>query len=256
MTLPVGHVQARRRGRWCRGARSRGCAARACRAASAAPGAVRSRAWTWVFSSTHSTTARVRRVQVEADDVADLVDELRVGGQLEVLDPMRLEPERPPDPGHRGLGHPASPWPSTGSTSASPSGGVLSSVVTIDRSTSSSVIVRGSPGRGSSASPSSRLADEPGPPLAHRRRAAPQLGGDVLVRLALRGGQHDPAPQRQRLRALRASRPPPSVSRSSSLSTIRAVGRPRRAIAPPSSPTTTTTRHTNRKFQRTKDSGH
>ena len=39
----------------------------------------------------------VWRRQVEPNDVADLVDELRVGGQLEGLGPVRLEGERAPD---------------------------------------------------------------------------------------------------------------------------------------------------------------
>src|ERR1035438_4977835 len=38
------------------------------------------------------------RVHVQADDVADLVDELRVRGQLPGLLQVRLQPERPPDP--------------------------------------------------------------------------------------------------------------------------------------------------------------
>lgn len=44
---------------------------------------------------------RIRRVQTQPDDITDLVNELRIGEQLEVLDPMRLQPERPPDPRHR-----------------------------------------------------------------------------------------------------------------------------------------------------------
>jgi hypothetical protein len=38
------------------------------------------------------------RVQVQADDVSDLLDEQRVLGQLPVLDAMRLQRERAPDP--------------------------------------------------------------------------------------------------------------------------------------------------------------
>ena len=43
------------------------------------------------------------RVQVEPDEIADLLDELRILGQLPGLRPVRLEPERLPDPVHRGL---------------------------------------------------------------------------------------------------------------------------------------------------------
>jgi hypothetical protein len=66
----------------------------------------RSRAWTWDFSSTQSTTALSGGVEVEADDVADLVDEHRVGGQLEGLGPVRFELERLPDPADRGRAEP------------------------------------------------------------------------------------------------------------------------------------------------------
>jgi hypothetical protein len=40
----------------------------------------------------------LRRAHVEADDVADLPDELRVGAQLPRLHGVRLQPEGPPDP--------------------------------------------------------------------------------------------------------------------------------------------------------------
>jgi hypothetical protein len=39
-----------------------------------------------------------RRIEVEPDNVADLVDELRIGGQFPGLHQMRLEPKRPPNP--------------------------------------------------------------------------------------------------------------------------------------------------------------
>jgi len=41
-----------------------------------------------------------RRGQVQAHDVADLLDQQRVGGDLEVLGPPGLQPEAPPDPVH------------------------------------------------------------------------------------------------------------------------------------------------------------
>jgi len=45
-----------------------------------------------------------RRGHVQADDVADLVDEQRVRRQLPRLHDVRLEAERPPHPRDRGLG--------------------------------------------------------------------------------------------------------------------------------------------------------
>ena len=61
----------------------------------------------------------VWRRQVEPNDVADLVDELRVGGQLEGLGPVRLEGERAPDATDGGMRQARYPSPSNGSTSAS-----------------------------------------------------------------------------------------------------------------------------------------
>jgi hypothetical protein len=54
-----------------------------------------------------------RRVQIQADDVADFLDEERVVRQLERLTPMRLQPTRVPNATDRGMtqadgfGHPA-----------------------------------------------------------------------------------------------------------------------------------------------------
>ena len=177
---------------------------------------------------------RVGRVQVQPDDVADLVDELRVGRQLELVHQVRLEPERPPDPRRPPTATCPSPPPSTGSTSASRRSGVSSRVLTITRSTSSSLIVRGAPGRGSSCSPSRRLRREPGPPLAHRRRVHPQPS--AATRCSSSPSAHANTIRHRNANACalfgrRAHRS--SVSRSSSLSTISAVGRPRVAICPP-----------------------
>ncbi|MCP1550755.1 hypothetical protein J2W76_004000 [Methylorubrum zatmanii] len=40
------------------------------------------------------------RVDVEPDDIAQFGGEGRVGGELELLDPMRLQPMPTPDPLH------------------------------------------------------------------------------------------------------------------------------------------------------------
>src|ERR1039457_3058636 len=89
-------------------------------------------------------------------------------------------------------------------------GGLRSSVFTITSSACSSVIFRGCPGRGSSPSPSSPPGTNraPPPPLAHHPLRHPEPGRDLLVRRSLRARQHDPRPQRQRLRALLPPRPP------------------------------------------------
>ena len=48
----------------------------------------------------------VGRVEVESDDIVDLLGEERIGGELEVLLPVRLDVERCPDAMDRGLRHP------------------------------------------------------------------------------------------------------------------------------------------------------
>ena len=98
-----------------------------------------------------------RRRQVQADHVADLVDEQRVRGDLEVLGPPGLQPERPPDPVHVSARSPTCRASSRLDQCVAPSG-ASSRVRTTTSSTWASVIVRGTPGRGSSLSPSSRRA--------------------------------------------------------------------------------------------------
>ena len=93
------------------------------------------------------------RVEVQPDDVAHLVDELRIRRELERLDLMRLERKRPPDAADRALLIPVAAAIDR-VVQCVASAGCSSSVFTITRSTSSSLIERGLPGRGSSCSPS------------------------------------------------------------------------------------------------------
>ena len=46
----------------------------------------------------------IRRKEIQPDNVAHFLDELRIRGQLERIEPMRLQAERLPDPGDRRLG--------------------------------------------------------------------------------------------------------------------------------------------------------
>ena len=80
------------------------------------PGCVRSKAWICDFSSTDSTDRMTRRSHVQADNVLELGQELRIAAALEGAQPVRLQIMRRPDALHgaqgqaRGLGHrPASP---------------------------------------------------------------------------------------------------------------------------------------------------
>ena len=60
-----------------------------------------------------------RRIDVEPDDVAQLVDELRVVGELELPTPVRLQPVRAPDALHRAGADADSPVPSVARSSGS-----------------------------------------------------------------------------------------------------------------------------------------
>ena len=130
------------------------------------------------------------------------------GDSLNVLDLVRLQPERPPDPADRRSATSRSRRPSTASTNASRPSGCSSSVLTITRSTSSSLIERGLPGRGSSCSPSSAAA-------TNRPRHFP-----TVLRMTAQARPRSPCSspppppparsgaQRQRLRRRRSPRPP------------------------------------------------
>ena len=99
----------------------------------------------------------LRRRHVEPDDVAHLGDEVGIGGELEGLQPVRLQAEGPPDALHR-RGRQAA---RLGHAARTPMGGVpgrLSRVSTITASIRASSIVRGAPERGSSRSPSIRCS--------------------------------------------------------------------------------------------------
>ena len=106
------------------------------------------------------------RVEVEPDDVADLVDEQRVLGQLPGILFVRGQPERPPDPRDRRLRQPQV----RGHRPRRPVRGVLAARSprwpVISFSIWASPTIRGRPGRGSSTSPSRRCSANR---LRHRR---------------------------------------------------------------------------------------
>ena len=145
----------------------------------------------------------IRRGHVQPDHVAHLRDEVGVGRELEGLDPVRLQAERPPDPLHRGggqatrLGHAArAPMRAVGRQALeSPADHRLDPLVAdlAWRARARLVAQPVQPMLGKSVAP---LADRVGvhsEPRADQPRAA-HLGA----------GQHDPGPQRQPL-----CRPPP-----------------------------------------------
>ena len=154
------------------------------------------------------------RVQVEADDVADLGVELRVGGELEPLGAVRLQAEPAPQPGDRVVADldllvpaqpvrqpPARPVRHAHAPAATPAAGSPSR--TGSRAIASSVsTVFGPPGRGASSSPAS-------PSSAYCRRHLITVGSvqpdplrDLRAGQPLGRQQHDPGPLRHPRRRL------------------------------------------------------
>ena len=148
-----------------------------------------------------------RGVQVEADHVAHLVDELRITADLEGVDLMRLEPERFPDPAHRRLGQSGF----GGHRCPRPVRGVVG--LTLQRRHDHLLDL----GVGDHArrtrtwlisQPVEARLHEPPPPHPYRLRPHTDLSSHLLVGFTCRATQHDPTPLCQRLRRLRSPRPP------------------------------------------------
>jgi hypothetical protein len=97
----------------------------------------------------------VRRVEIQPHDVAHLVDEQRIGGELEGLPAVRLQSKRAPHAAHRALGQPEP----ARRRACAPVRGITRQRIegrAMRRSIFASPIRRGAPGRGSSSRPSRR----------------------------------------------------------------------------------------------------
>jgi hypothetical protein len=132
--------------------------------------------------------------------------EQRIGRQLPRLDRMRLQPERPPDPRHRTLRHPRRGRHRPGRpVRVLTRGGFqrlgdhLLDVVVGDRPRPTRARLIGQPVQ--------PTGQEPRTPLRHHVPRHPNVLGDLADRAAIRTPQHDPGPQRQRLRRF----PPPGL---------------------------------------------
>jgi hypothetical protein len=66
----------------------------------------RSSAWIWDFFVHAQHHRPLGRVVIQPDDIDDLLDKQRIGGQLEGVGQVRLEAEVPPDPPDRRLAQP------------------------------------------------------------------------------------------------------------------------------------------------------
>ena len=146
----------------------------------------------------------LRRRHVEADHVAHLGDEIGIGGELEGLQPVRLQAEGAPDALHRRDRQPAR----LGHAARTPVRGVLGQALQRrdDHRLDARVVDRARRTRARLvAEPVQPMLDETPTPLADGALIDPQRGGDLLVLHPFGTGQHDPRPHRQRLRRLAPS---------------------------------------------------
>ena len=149
----------------------------------------------------------VRRVEIEADDVAHLVDELRIARQLEALDAVRLQAEGAPDAVHRRRRDARRP----GHRAAAPVGRIVGRRLQRPRHHFGDLVV---------ADPARRAAPRLIVEAADAflgKAAAPQADGpsrdaqllrDRRVAQPVRRQQHDPRPPRRPVRRLAAPNPP------------------------------------------------
>ena len=146
------------------------------------------------------------RVEIEPDDVVDLVDELRVLGELEGLSAMGLQPERPPDPQHRVLGQTdlarhrtRRPVRRVFGRALQRADDHLLDLLVGDRARA--------PRPRFVEQPIEPMLGEPIAPLGDHRTARGEPLGDLAVRQAIGGQQHDPRALRERLRGRAPPRP-------------------------------------------------
>ena len=149
----------------------------------------------------------LRRVQIESDHIADFVDELRIIADLEGVDQVRFEPERLPDPAHRGLRQSGL----FGHRRPRPVGGIRRRALQRGHQHRLDLLIadRAWPTRAGIVTQTvEAILEEALTPFTHRLRPHPHLGSHFLVGFTCRTTQHDPRPLRQRLRGLRPPRPP------------------------------------------------
>ena len=147
-----------------------------------------------------------RRREVQAHHVADLIDEQRVGGDLEILGAPWLQPECPPDAVHAGRGDAHLPG-------QLPLGPVRGALRDLFQRPHHRLFYLGIADR--ARDPRARLVtepvqppdQEPGPPLPHRAPVDAQPRRHGRITTAFGACQHDPCPQRQALRGAAALGP-------------------------------------------------
>jgi site-specific DNA recombinase len=152
----------------------------------------------------------LRRAHIQADHVADLLDEVRVGRELEGPAPVGLQAEGVPDPDDGALGQPHSLRHATGT----PMGGGLGLLLQgrgddlLDPRVGD--LARGT-GAGFVGQPFEAVVQEASPPLADGHGVDAESGGDGLIVQALGTGQDDPGASREALCALGSAGPGPEL---------------------------------------------
>jgi len=148
----------------------------------------------------------VRRIQIQADNRADFLDELRVCGQRERVDAMRLQAEGAPDPRDRGprqagdLRHRArTPLRPFRGWAFERSRNHVHDVIVGDDARRARTRLVGQAFQTAHAKPFA--------PFAHTVAGKPLASGDLAIRQPLRARQHDPRALGEALRRLRPTRP-------------------------------------------------
>ena len=146
-------------------------------------------------------------IEIQPDDVAQLLNEMLVVGQLEGTHQMRFKFVGMPDALHGGVAHPGV----LGHGARRPMRGLLGHSMhgVIDNAFDEfSPVVRFSSSPRAVEEAGHALLDEAVPPFRHRVRAGAQLLGDVAVLHALGGQQHDARSEHlAHARTTRAHRP-------------------------------------------------
>lgn len=156
----------------------------------------------------HRENCRVRRRgEIQPDHVADLVDQQRVRGDLEVLRSPRLQPERPPDPQHTRRRDPHS----LRQLPLRPVGGTLGHLFESAHHHLFHLGVgdgAGHTGTWLVGQPVEPASEKSGPPPAYGRAIGVQPCGHRGVVQPVCAGEHDPGPSGQALRGRPAFGPP------------------------------------------------
>jgi hypothetical protein len=141
----------------------------------------------------------IRRVEVQPDDVPNLLDEQRVGRQLEAPGAVRLDPEQPEVALHRAFRDPAGRGRATDAPVRTDARAALQDRRQQVRHRLVIMAAR-APGPLLTVEPGQTLLEEPLAPVTDRWDREADLPRDLGVRAALCRCEHDPCPAHQTMR--------------------------------------------------------